>query len=54
MASSPGRLLEMAAECRALAKAATHDMVREQLFEVAEQFERLARERQPPAEKRKG
>jgi hypothetical protein len=40
----------MAAECRSLAVLANTDAVREQLLDVAEQFERLARERQPPAD----
>lgn len=36
------QLEDIAWECRALAYAAKHDEVREQLLEVAEQFERLA------------
>lgn len=38
-------LREMAEECRALAAAAKSPEVREQLCEVAEQFERLAHQR---------
>jgi hypothetical protein len=34
---------DIAWECRTLANAATHAEVREQLLEVAKQFERLAR-----------
>jgi hypothetical protein len=36
----------MAAECRRLAAAANKGAVREQLLDVAEQFERLAQDRQ--------
>ena len=43
MMSRVEELENMARECRALAEAATHATVREQLLEVAEQFERLAR-----------
>lgn len=43
MRSRVEQLENMARECRALANAATHEAVREQLLEVAEQFERLAR-----------
>lgn len=43
MTTSVAQLHEMAAECRALAAAAKQDPVREQLLEIAEQFERLAR-----------
>jgi hypothetical protein len=46
MASSPNELRDMAAECRRLAAAANKEAVREQLLDVAEQFERLAQERQ--------
>jgi hypothetical protein len=46
MASSPGQLREMAAECRRLAAAANRDAVREQLLDIADQFERPARDRQ--------
>jgi hypothetical protein len=46
MGSSPGQLREMAAECRRLAAAANKDAVREQLLDIADQFERLARDRQ--------
>jgi hypothetical protein len=46
MAPSPHQLRDMAAECRRLAAAANKEAVREQLLDVAEQFERLARERQ--------
>ena len=35
-------LLSMAAECRELAKLAKTDTVREQILEIAAQFERLA------------
>ena len=38
----PEQLLDMATECRALAEAATTAEVREQLLDIAEQFERLA------------
>lgn len=43
MTTSPDELLEMAAECRDLAAATSLDVIREQLLETAEQFERLAR-----------
>ena len=43
MTARSEQLEEMAWECRALAHAARHDVVREQLLEIAEQFERLAR-----------
>jgi hypothetical protein len=43
MTSRAEQLEDMGGECRALANAATHAEVREQLLEVAEQFERLAR-----------
>jgi hypothetical protein len=46
MASSPHQLRDMAAECRRLAAAANKEAVREQLLDVAEQFERLALDRQ--------
>jgi len=42
MTTSPDELLEMAAECRDLAAATSLDVIREQLLETAEQFERLA------------
>ena len=42
MISHTEQLVDMAEECRALANAATHEAVREQLLEVAEQFDRLA------------
>jgi hypothetical protein len=45
MASCPDQLWEMAAECQSLAAAAKNETVREQLLDVAEQFERLAHER---------
>jgi hypothetical protein len=35
-------LNDMASECRALARAASHEMVRQELLEVADRFERLA------------
>lgn len=37
------QLEDMAWECRTLANAAVHAEVREQLLEIADQFERLAR-----------
>jgi hypothetical protein len=37
------QLEDMAWECRTLANVAVHAEVREQLLEIAEQFERLAR-----------
>jgi hypothetical protein len=43
MRSRVEELQDMAWECRALANIAIHAMVREQLLETAEQFERLAR-----------
>ena len=43
MTSRADELQDMAWECRAFADAATSATVREQLLEVAEQFERLAR-----------
>jgi len=43
MESRAEQLDDMAWECRALARAATHATIREQLLEIAEQFERLAR-----------
>jgi hypothetical protein len=43
MASRADQLEAMARECVALANAATHAEVREQLLEIAEQFDRLAR-----------
>ena len=42
MATRAERLEEMAWECRALACAARNDVIREQLLESAEQFDRLA------------
>ena len=33
---------DMASECRALARAASHESVRQELLEVADRFERLA------------
>ena len=36
---------DMAQECRRLARATSHEVVREELLEVAERFERLARMR---------
>ena len=38
-------LMDMADECRDLACRATSDVVREQLLEIAEQFESLAKSR---------
>jgi hypothetical protein len=43
MISRVEQLKDIAWECRSLANAAAHAEVREQLLEVAEQFERLAR-----------
>ena len=43
-------LKDMASECRALARAASHKSVREELLEVAERFERSAREREQKPE----
>ena len=43
MTTSPDELFQMAAECRELAAATALDVIREQLLETAEQFERLAR-----------
>ena len=43
MISRVEQLKDIAWECRTLANAAAHAEVREQLLEVAEQFERLAR-----------
>lgn len=42
-AKSVDELLGMAEECRDLAAITTSETIREQLLEVAEQFERLAR-----------
>jgi len=42
MGRSYQELMDMAAECRDLAHAAKSEAVREQLLEIAEQFERLA------------
>ena len=42
MSTRAEQLEEMARECRALAYAARHEVVREQLLESAEKFERLA------------
>ena len=42
MESRAEQLDDMARECRALARAARHPEIREQLLEIAEQFERLA------------
>ena len=42
MISRVEQLKDIAWECRSLANAAAHAEVREQLLEVAEQFERLA------------
>ena len=36
------QLEDMAEECRALARAANHESVRQELLEVADRFERLA------------
>ena len=36
---------DLAQECRRLARATNHELVREELLEVAERFERLARHR---------
>ena len=41
-------LEDMAWECRALANAAKYEVAREQLVEIAEQFERLAQYRRLP------
>ena len=43
MTSRAEQLEDMAWECRALAKAAAHAEIREQLLKVAEHFDRLAR-----------
>jgi hypothetical protein len=45
MVAQAQQLREMAAECRALAAASKTPEVREQLLDVADQFERLARHR---------
>ena len=45
MATHAPQLREMAKECRILAVVAKSPEIREQLLEVAEQFERLARHR---------
>lgn len=42
MSTRAEQLEEMAWECRALAYAARHEMLREQILETAEKFERLA------------
>jgi hypothetical protein len=42
MVRSSEELLDMAAECRALALVAKSRLIKEQLLEIAEQFERLA------------
>src|SRR5258708_11447826 len=45
MPFGPAKLSEKAAECRALAAVAHAPEIREQLLEIADQFERLARHR---------
>ena len=45
MATHTAKLREMAKECRTLAGATRIPEIREQLLEVAEQFDRLARRR---------
>jgi hypothetical protein len=45
MLANASQLREIAKECRALAVIAKTPEIREQLLEVAEQFERLARHR---------
>jgi len=42
LTTSIEELHEMAAECRELASIARQDVIREQLLDIAEQFERLA------------
>ena len=42
MTTRAERLEELAWECRALAYATSYEVIREQLLETAEQFERLA------------
>ena len=52
MKSRAAQLKDMAWECRMLAKSAQDEKVRDQLLEVAKQFEALAEqhERKQPAE----
>ena len=45
MPAGATQLRQMAKECRALAATATTPEIREQLLDMAEQFERLARRR---------
>jgi len=45
MSEKARELMSMAAECRVLAEQALSDTVREQLLDIAEQFERLAIQR---------